>query len=243
MRLIIALLLMTAISTGCTRSPQTLTITDLQGVSRPYYQENEAMVLKLGWDYSRDAGKVFTCSFADTFSGEVVWRGITTAPEVAFGQKIVLLDWSPPLPEGGIKAKGGEYITSCNFGNESVLSLPVSVRKPFTIRVTDLKGDVRPYFAADEAVMLWVSWDIKHDAEKTVGCFISNSISGEQIWHGAAKTPLVASSKRLATLEWQPQFPSSGIKLKRGVYSASCNFNNETTMTVPISVTNVRAWP
>jgi hypothetical protein len=186
---------------------------------------------------------VFECSFADKFSGEVVWKGIATAPEVEFGQKIVPLDWSPPMPAAGIKAKGGEYISSCNFGNETVLSVPVSVRAPFSMIVTDLKGDIRPYFSADEAMMLRVNWDTKHDAEKKVECTILNSFSGEQIWRGAAKTPPGAASKKIAALDWQPPFPSNGMSLKRGNYSASCNFNNETTVAVPISVTNVKTWP
>lgn len=193
-RMAIIVLAIAVITTGCARKPHTLTITDLQGVNRPYYQEDEAIAIRLGWDYSRDAGKVFECSFADTFSGDVVWKGIATAPEVEFGQKIVPLEWSPPMPVAGIKVKGGDYISSCNFGNVTVLSVPVSVRTPFSMIVTDLKGDIRPYFAAEEAMMLGVNWDPKHDADKIVECSVLNSFSGEQIWRGVAKTSPVAVS-------------------------------------------------
>lgn len=240
---LLKVLIFAAFSTGCARIPQTLEVTNLQGVNRPYYQEGEAMALRLGWDYFHDADKIIECSFADSFSGEMVWKGTATVPAIAYGKKLVSLDWSPPMEDGGIKAKGGEYIAFCNIGNENVLSVPVSVRTPFAMRVTDIKGDVRPYFSADEAIMLWVNWDTKHDAEKRVECSISNTFSGEQVWHGVAKTPLVASNKNFATLAWNPQYPVSGIRLKRGNYAANCNFNDKTTMAIPISVTNVKTWP
>lgn len=237
------LLAFAAISSGCARTPQTLAITDLQGITRPYYQEDEAMTIQLGWDFSRDAGKVFECSFANAFTGEVVWKGVATAPEVESGQKIVRLDWSPPMPAAGIKAKGGEYVSSCNFGNETVVSAPVSVRTPFSVMVTDMKGEVRPYFAVDEAMMLRVNWDTRYDEDKTIDCSILNSFNGEQIWQGEARIPSVEETKKIATLDWQPQFPFKGIRLKRGNYSASCNFNDEKMAVIPISVTNVKTWP
>lgn len=243
MKIAFYFLISALLATGCARTPYSLAVTDVQGVSKPVYQENEAMVLRLGWDLSRDEGKVFECSFADTFSGNVVWKGVATAPKVESGQKFAQLTWIPPQPVTGIKVKGGEYFSSCNFGNEVSLSVPVSVRTPFMVEVTDLNGARKPYFANDEAMRLQLRWDLKRDAGKTVRCAIVNTYDGTVIWQGEATTPATEAHQKIANVDWQPPFPSGGVRLKQGSFSADCNFNNENSISVPISVTNVRSWP
>lgn len=236
-------LVVALLATGCARTPHSLMVTDVQGVPKPVFQENEAMVMQLGWDLSRDEGKVFECSFADAFSGDVVWKGTATAPKVESGQKFAPLAWIPPQPEAGLKVKGGEYYSSCNFGNEASLSVPVTVHTPFVVEVTDFHGVKKPYFANDEAMMLQLRWDLKRDAGKTVQCSIANTYDGAVIWQGVASTPATSARQKIANVDWQPPFPVAGLRLKHGNYSANCNFNDEYSSSVPVSVTNVRAWP
>lgn len=243
MKIFMVVMVMVTLATGCARTPQTLSVTDLQGNYRPYYEEDEAIDIRLGWDYSRDAGKVFECLFANAFTGEVAWKGVAIAPEVEFGQKVARLDWSPPKPETGIRVKGGNYMCTCSFGNENAISIPVSVRAPFNVTTTDLEGNGRAYFANDEAIMLRVSWDEKYDADGSVECILLNSFNGETLWQGKTKIPSTIESRKISELDWQPKFPVNGISLKRGNYSATCNLNGEKTVVLPISVTNVKTWP
>jgi hypothetical protein len=228
---------------GCARTPYSMAVTDVQGVVKSVYQEGEAMSFLVGWDLSRDEGKVFECSFVNAFSGDVVWKGTAIAPKADPGQKFAQLAWSPPLPDSGIKVNGGEYHSSCNFGNEKSISVPVSVCTPFAAEMTDLNGINKPYFANDEAMKLQIYWDLKHDAGKMVHCSIVNTYDGTVIWQGVATTPAVETHQNMANVNWHPPFPAEGVRLKHGNYSANCNFNNEFSKSIPINITNVRSWP
>lgn len=242
MRLLGYLMLLAGL-TACAKAPYTLALTDMQGVSKGLFQEGEAIDLKIGWDLSRDEGKTFDCSFADSFNGEPLWRGTAIAPKALPGQQLAQIGWVPPYPVSGITPRGGDYVANCNFGNETMLSATASVRRPFAFSVIDMVGNPKTYFGNEEPFKLYVVWDLKYDAGKLIDCRIVNTQNGASIWQGTAVTPGGAPNQIDAVLEWTPPFPESGIRLKRGNYSATCRFNNEMTMAAPISVTNVKSWP
>jgi len=124
--IILVALALTACATTTMRSPYMMKVTDLSGNARPYYIEGEALSLHVWWDANLDTGKPIDCSFSNSFSGEIIWRGVLIIPESKAGQ-IVTTIWHPAFPDTGLKLDAGSYIAVCNFNNDSKASVKLNV--------------------------------------------------------------------------------------------------------------------
>jgi len=129
MKNILVVLLISVVS-GCAtvRAPYQMAVTDWSGNARPYYVEGEALNLHVYWDAKQDTGKPVDCAVSNSFSGEVVWRGILIIPEAKPGQLLTVV-WNPPFPETGLKLRAGSYLAVCSFNNEAKASISLNVVK------------------------------------------------------------------------------------------------------------------
>lgn len=124
---IIILVACTIVACATKRSPYMMKVTDWSGNARPYYISGESLNLHVWWDANLDTGKPIDCSFSNSFSGEIIWRGVLIVPESKPGQLVTNAVWNPTFPETGLKLDAGSYIAVCNFNNESKASIGLNV--------------------------------------------------------------------------------------------------------------------
>jgi len=123
----IFVLSLTSCATVNERSPYMMKVTDWSGNARPYYMAGEALNLHVWWDANYDTGKAVDCSFSNSFSGEVLWRGVLIIPESKPGQIVSNTVWNPAFPSSGLKFDAGSYISVCNFDNSQKASIAFTV--------------------------------------------------------------------------------------------------------------------
>jgi len=115
------------VSCATVRSPYSMKVTDWSGNARPYYIAGEALNLHVWWDAKQDTGKPIDCSFSNSFSGEIIWRGTLIIPDAKPGQLVTNTVWNPAFPSSGLKLEAGSYISVCNFNNEAKASVALNV--------------------------------------------------------------------------------------------------------------------
>lgn len=103
-----------------------MAVSDWSGNIRPYYIEGEALNLSVWWDAHQDVGKPIDCSFSNSFSGAIVWRGVFIVPDARPGQLVATV-WNPPFPQEGIKLTAGSYVSACHFNNEAKASIGLNI--------------------------------------------------------------------------------------------------------------------
>lgn len=126
MKKIMLLLPIILLSACATRAPYQMAVSDWSGNQRPYYLAGEALNLHVFWDANHDVGKQIDCAVSNSFSAELIWRGILIVPNATPGS-YVTANWTPPFPDEGIKFDQGSYIATCNFNDEARASVPVSI--------------------------------------------------------------------------------------------------------------------
>jgi predicted small secreted protein len=120
MRLILALVLMSAALTSCaTRRSASLgfAISDFSGSVRNAYYVGEALTAQFFWDVNFDPGKTAKCAVSNAMSGEAIWSGTAVIPRTASPGVQSPWTWSPSFPAEGLKPPVGAYILTCTFSD------------------------------------------------------------------------------------------------------------------------------